>query len=229
MASEYLKWKARDEKPAPPPPELTKKEKALNWLYYNKLYLIAGAVLLAIIGSILWNLIGVKAKPDYIFAYIGRDELPQEAAAALEEALAAVGNDVNGDGAVHVELRQYATNRSGEPETAMYYNNAANTQLLADLTVGDSYFFLVEDPQAVQQAYQIFAQADGTPPAENDYEAMDKVLPWSGCPVLAGLDVDLSVFDGLYLGRRCFYDEKRASQHEADAVLWDVLTEGAVR
>lgn len=42
MASEYLKWKARNEKPAPPPPPMTKKEKRLNWLHYHKLHLIVG-------------------------------------------------------------------------------------------------------------------------------------------------------------------------------------------
>ena len=52
MASEYLKWKARDEKPAPPPRERTRKEKLLNWLHYNKLWLIAGAVVVLIRGFV---------------------------------------------------------------------------------------------------------------------------------------------------------------------------------
>lgn len=229
MASEYLKWKARDQKPAPPPRELSKKEKLQNWLHYHKLHLIVAAVLLWIVGSMLWNILGIgQTKPDYVFAYIGRDELPEDAAAALETALAALGEDVNGDGKVAVELRQYATNRSGEEETALYYNSAANTQLLADLTAGDSYFFLVEEPQRVQRSYQIFAALDGTPPADDDYEAADKVFLWRDCPALASLDVEQEVFESLYLGRRCFYDEKQADQGANDA-LWLVLTEGAAQ
>ena len=107
MASEYLKWKARDEKPAPPPPPMTKQERALNWLHYHRLHLIAAAVVLWIAGSMLWNVLGIgQTKPDYIFAWIGGGELPQEAAAGLETALAALGEDVNGDGKVVVELRQ---------------------------------------------------------------------------------------------------------------------------
>ena len=50
MAGEYLKWKARDEKPAPPPKPLTKKEKALNRLHYHRLHLIAAAAVLWIAG-----------------------------------------------------------------------------------------------------------------------------------------------------------------------------------
>lgn len=224
MASEYLKWKARDEKPAPPPRELTKKEKLLNWLHYHKLHLIAAAVVLWIAGSMLWNVLGIgQTKPDYLFAYIGRDALPEDSAAALQTALSALGEDVNGDGRVVVELRQYATARSGEEETALYYNSAANAQLLADITAGDSYFFLTEDPQRVQRSYQIFARADGTPPAESDYEAMDKVYALAELPALEAPDG----LSGLYLGRRCFYDDKQVAAHAADAALWAILTEGA--
>lgn len=225
MASEYLKWKARDEKPAPPPPPMTKKEKALNWLHYHRLHLIAAAAVLWIAGSMLWNVLGIgQTRPDYVFAYIGRDTLPEDSAAALETVLSALGEDVNGDGKVVIELRQYATNRSGDVETALYYNSAANTQLLADLTAGDSYFFLAEDPQSVQRSYQIFADPDGSPPADGDYEAMDKVFPLSELPALSALDG----LSDLYLGRRCFYEEKQAAEHEADAVLWAVLTKGAI-
>ncbi len=226
MASEYLKWKARDEKPAPPPPELTKKEKARNWLYYHKLHLIAAAVILWIAGSMLWNVLGIgQTRPDYIFAYIGRDTLPENQAAALESALSALGEDVNGDGKVVAELRQYATDRSGDVETTLYYNSAANTQLLADITAGDSYFFLAEDPQSVQRSYQIFANLDGTPPADGDYEAADKVFRLGELPTLAELDG----LSDLYLGRRCYYDEKQAAAQTANEAFWKVLTEGAVK
>jgi hypothetical protein len=224
MASEYLKWKARDEKPAPPPRELTKKEKALNWLDYHKLHLIAAAVILWIVGSMLWSVLGIgRTRPDYVFAYVGSDVLPQETAVALEQALAAAGTDQNGDGKVLVELRQYASDRSGDMETAMYYNRADNTRLMADLTAGDSYFFLTEDPAAVQRSLQIFANADGTPPAEDDYDAQGKVYPLSALPALT-LPEGLPE---LYLGRRCFYDEKQAAGHEGDEALWDALTGGA--
>lgn len=224
MASEYFKWKARDEKPAPPPPELSKKEKARNWLYYHKLHLIAAAVILWIAGSMLWNVLGIgQTRPDYVFAYIGREVLPQETADALQQALETVAADKNGDGTVLVELRQYANDRSGDIETALYYNSADNTRLMADLTAGDSYFFLVEDPASVQRSLQIFANADGTPPAEDDYDAQGKVYPLSSLPALT-LPEKLPE---LYLGRRCFYDEKQAAGHEGDEAFWNVLTEGA--
>lgn len=226
MASEYLKWKARDEKPAPPPPPLTRKEKALNWLHYHKLHLIAAAVLLWIAGSMLWNILGIgQTRPDYIFSYIGRNPLSEQDAAALQTAFAALGADENGDGKVTVELRQYATERGGDLETALYYNSADNTRLMADLTVGDSYFFVVEDPDAVQRSYQILAKADGTPPEEIDYEGMDKVFRLGE---LAELKVP-ETLSGLYLGRRCFYEGKQLDAHTADAAFWQRLTEGGKR
>lgn len=224
MASEYLKWKARDEKPAPPPKPLTKKERLLNWLHYHKLHLIAAAVVLWIAGSMLWNVLGIgQTKPDYVFAYIGRDELEEGSAASLIAVLEALGEDVNGDGKVVIELRQYATARSGETETALYFNSAANTQLLADITAGDSYFFLTEDPQSVQRAYQIFATLDGTPPVDGDCEAKDKVFRLGELPALTELDG----LSDLYLGRRCFYDEKQAAAQTANEAFWTILTEGA--
>lgn len=230
MASEYLKWKARDEKPAPPLKDLTKKEKLLNWLHYHKLWLIAGAALLWIVGSMLWNVLGIgQTKSDVIVAYIGRDALPEESAKALEATLSALAEDRNGDGRTVVELRQYATDRSGDLETAIYYNYAADTTLLADLTAGESYLFLVEDPKSVQRAYQIFARPDGSPPEEDDFEAMDKVYRWGDCPALAGLDVDQEIFENLYLGRRCFYEEKQAAAQSGNELFWARLTEGATR
>ena len=228
MASEYYKWKYKDVTPDAPPPPLGRKEKALNWLYYHKLWLIAGAAVLLVVGTMLWNILGIgQVKPDYVFAYVGKNELPEETAQALTEGLASLGQDVNGDGRVKVQLNQYATARSGEPETALYYNYAADSRLLADITARDSYFFLMEDPKAVQQSYQILARWDGAPPEEKDYEAGDKAVRWADCPALAGLDIPEA--EDLFLGRRCFYEEKTAADQGRNEDLWTILVKGAKR
>lgn len=228
MASEYLKWKYREVKPDEPPPPMTGRERLANWFYYNKWWIAAGAVLIYIVGSILWSALGIgQIRPDYIFAYVGSGELPEELADSLEEALAALGQDVNGDGQVVVELRQYAVNRSGDPETAMYYNQAADVALVADISEAESYFFLMEDAGSVQKAYQILARPDGTPSEEDDESVEDKVFLWRDCPVLSALAVEQEPLENLSLGRRSFFDEKQAEDQEANEALWEMITEGA--
>lgn len=226
MASEYYKWKYKDVPKDAPPPPLTGKEKALNWLHYHKLWLIAGAVILLVVGTMLWNILGIgQVQPDYVFAYVGRDELSEATVQALMEGLSSLGQDVNGDGRVTVRLNQYPTARSGEAETAFYYNYAADSRLLADITAQDSYFFLMEDPRVVQRSYQILARWDGTPPAETDYGADDKAVLWTDCPALVALDIPEA--RGLYLGRRCFYEEKAAANQAQNDALWTILVKGA--
>jgi len=225
MASEYLKWKYRDVKPDEPPPPLSRKEKLANWFYYYKWWIVVWAVLLYILGSILWDALGIgKVKPDHIFAYIGSSELSEEFAGSLETELASLGSDVNGDGKVTVELRQYVTGYDGDPETAMYYNYASDVVLVADINQGESYFFLMEDPAGIQKAYQILALPDGSPPSEGDDGLEGKVFSWGDCPALAGLDIDQARMENLWIGRRCFYDEKQS--HDADDALWNTITKG---
>jgi len=226
VASEYWKWKYREVAPDAPPPPLKGRAKLINWLRYHWLWLVAGIAILCVAGSMLRNILGIgQMKPDYVVAYIGKNPLPENAAQALTERLEGLGQDVNGDNRVAVELRQYATARTGEAETAFYYSYAADSQLLADITAADSCLFLMEDPDRVQKSYQILANLDGTPPVEGEYTAMDKVYPLHELPAFA----DLSELPELYLGRRCFYDEKLAAKQGASMALWQALTEGAAK
>ncbi len=246
MASEYLKWKYRDVKPDEPPRERTKKEKLANWFYYYKWWLAVGAVLLVCLGSILWNALGIgKVRPDHIFAYVGERALPEDCVEALERELAALGQDVNGDGKTVVELRQYPTGGDGaDPEEAMQYAYASGAKLMADLNEGESFFFLLEDPEGFQEGYQILAGPDGQLAPEGDDSVGDKAALWAGCPVLTGLDLGSyeadtlsgetvtgdcqELLSGLYLARRGFYYEKQAAKHGADGELWAILTQGAI-
>ncbi len=226
MASEYFTYLARNEKPEDPPPPRTRKQKIKNWFYYNWYWLVIGAIILSVTGSMLWNALGIgKIKPDYIFAYIGDEPIPEEQANLFQTRIAEFGIDANGDRRVTVELRQYATGREGDMLTSLYYNYAADTLLLADITAGDSYFFLAKDPESVQRSYQIFAERGGSMPDENDYSSEGKVIAWNDSPILRSLDLDDSIFGKLSIGRRYFVDEK-ANKHLADPAFWDLLTEG---
>lgn len=222
--------------------EYTKKEKLANWFYYNKLWLAVGAIILWVIGSMLWNVLGIgQIKPDYRFAYVGSLRLPEDCVAALEAGLASLGTDLNGDGMVTVSLTQHISAPDSNTEN-MIYSYGADVTLLADITEGESCFFLMDDPEQFQLDYQILAQWDGSVPAEDDYEALDKVCTWSECPALSSLELGgyvdkyldqtetgdcQELLKNLYLGRRFFHDPSQEEYPEGNDALWDVMTEGA--
>lgn len=230
MASEYLCWKYRDVQPDAAPRALSGREKLKNWLHYHKWWLLVGAVLVWILGGVLWDALGIgKTQPDYILAYVGREALPETLCGELSAALEQLGADGNGDGRVRVELRQYVTERSGDPVSALGFQYAEDTRLLADITAGESYFFLTDDPERLQRNYQILADWDGSAPEEDDERAEGKVLRWEDCPVLAGLELEQARLSGLWLGRRCFYDGAHAEERARSEAFWLLLTKGASR
>lgn len=220
----------------------TKKELS-NWFYYYKWWLVLGLVVLGILLSILWNALGIgQTKTDHYIAYLGSKPLPEQCVTALENALAQLAPDLTGDGKVKVELRQYITEAgSGSSEDVMY-GYAAEVRLLADITDGESYVFLVEDPAQFQLDFQILAEADGSMPEEDDFLAEDKVYRWANCPVLAGLALGdyaeqvlqetvtgscQALLADLYVGRRYYYEESAASHLPENKAFWQILTQGA--
>lgn len=235
MASEYLKKKYQDVKPEEKR-ELTKEEKRKNWWYYHKWHVGIAVVLAAIVIDIAWNALS-RVEPDYKIAYVGTTRLPDETARALEAGFASLGEDLNGDGRTSAALTQYVF--SGEdPNTAM----AAEVTLMADVMECESYFFLLEDPQWFQESYHTLCYLDGSLPAEGDDSAEGTCLAWTGCPVLAGMEMGnytIPMTDGegvvsnqklvshLYLARRGFWTEKTAEHEAGYQALWDRLTEGA--
>ena len=224
--------------------QYTKKEKLLNWLHYHKIQLAAGALVLGVAGSMLWNVLGIgQIKPDYRFSYIGSRELAKETVSTLKNALASFGDDLNGDGRVTVSITQHITADPTNTDNMMY-GYAADMTVLADITEGESTFFILEDPVSFQLSFQILSHPDGSIPAEDDFTALDKVFLWKDCPALSSLELGMyednyldltetgeiqDLLSGLYLGRRYFYDPSQQKYPEADDALWRAMTEGAVQ
>ena len=163
MASEYLKWKYRDVKPDEKI-EYTKQEKLRNWWQYHKWWLLAGVLVLAAGADILVHMLGLgQVKPDYQVAYVASIPPGDEAAAALEAAMASLGEDCNGDGRITVQVHVYADMSVSPDPDAAHYAAAAQVRLMADMESCESYFFLCENPEAFQENYQILAREDGAP------------------------------------------------------------------
>ncbi len=220
----------------------TRRQRLENWFYYNKLWVLVGFVILWVVGSMLWNVLGIgRTEPDFRILYVGSRQLPEDCVQTLEQALAALAEDSNGDGAVTVVVTQCVTTSNGALENQLYGYGSEIT-VLADITEGESHFFLLEDPVDFQLSFQILGNLDGSAPAEDDFKALDKVYRWADCPVLASLELgtyedsylDITetgevqdLLKDLYLGRRYFYDPAQQKDPEADNNFWQAITEGA--
>ena len=219
MASEYLKWKYRDVKPDVPA-ERTRKQEAANWWHYHKWPLLVAALLLVAAVDIGYHALGFgTVAPDYQVACVVSAPLSDDALAALENRLAALGEDCNGDGRVTVQAHAYVDMAVSQDSDAARYAAAAKIKLMADLEACESYFFICDDPETLHGAYEVLARRDGEiaePDDELDYY-----------PALEVLAADHPELSGLYLARRGFWQDRVCKYREACDALWDKLIEGA--
>lgn len=222
MASEYLMKKAREEAKPEQVRELTKAEKRRNWWHYHKWHVVITLALAVCAANILWDVSGVgREKPDYSIAYVGSTPLSEETAEAIRSGLASLSPDMNGDGKVIVELLQYVSVNTGDSDS-LYFAQAAQVKLVGDITACTSYFFLLEDPGAFQEATNALCNLDGSLPEDGDLSPDGKYVLWKDCPKLAQIkaDTDLS---RLAFARRGFWTEKRVPNVQACAALWEEL------
>lgn len=212
--------------------------RAKNWWYYHKWYVICGIILVFILGNILWNALGIGTKrPDFQIAYVGKLPLPDDTAAALEQAFAAFSGDLNGDGEAIVQLKQYTLDFRSADSEAVSTNYTSEVLLMADLSACESYFFLTDDPEALQQGFQLFACPDGSAPDESDISVADKVVLWADCSALTDMDLgsytvagseitgdSQELLSGLSLGRRYFVGDKAFDSISQCNELWDRIS-----
>ena len=243
MASEYYKWLARDVKPEEEK-VLTREEKWRNWWYYHKWHVVICIFCLIIMVNIGYDMAyNAMNEPDYKIAYVGKTALPEDTVEALEAAIASLGEDLNGNGKVQVELLSYEL----LDEESMDENSAErgyNTSmlLLMNIETVESMIFLLEDPAAFSADYPVLTRVDGTKTEETPDSDVPTYYRWADCPVLTGLDLgtfEIPVVGGMAEGdsqlamenicvaRRGLWDDDSNDTIEGALRLWETMTEGA--
>lgn len=221
------------------PDQMTRSQKRKNWWYYYKWYVIIGVILSLALIHLIGSSLGLFTKsPDLQIAYVGTHALPEDTVTALEQFFTSLIEDFNRDGKVIVQVNQYTGNSNDENAEAAYYQYASEITLVADISSCESYLFLLEDPKSFQREFQILAESDGSCPDNADYNVESKIIPWSDCPLLLSADLgyytiwaagqeitgsNQDLVSGLYLGRRCFYNDKTTDNREACDSLWHLL------
>lgn len=245
MAGEYFRWKYRDVKPDEKP-VYTKAELRRNWWAYHWKWLLLGLAFLVMLGFLIHDIF-FRVKPDYTVAFVSRSALPDEVRSSLTARLSELGEDLNGDGKVTVELSQYQVSFDVNGFINTDQASTATTRLTVDLSSGDTYIILTDDPEGFQRRMAALAYLDGsTPDRLAEGSSCDRwremVYPWADCPVLSGLDLgtyvkflDISgaeldgqtAMEGIYVGRRMTVTDRDAQRFAGAEALWLKLTAGA--
>lgn len=202
----------------------SKKELRQNWLHYYKWTILAGAffllvfIALALSVSGLWN-----ERPDYTAAYVGSCGLTDEMRDAIQTSLASAGEDVNKDGQVLVELREYIVPGDGSADEEMI-----TAQLTSDINSCESFFFILEDPRSFQYSFGLLRYLDGTLPPLEDYSNTNKTILLSQSEVFAkqleSLNAPSADFMGnLSIGVRGFWTQNTCAHLEESEKLWHTV------
>ena len=158
----------------------TPQEKFSNWWFYNKKILLVVVLIIAMIISVAASILS-QDKPDYIIAIANAYAIDEDAIDIVEKHIAQYGEDLNGDGEVVVEIRDYyfLVNDNADKELAESVFEAASVKYAADMASCDSMIWLYDD-------YGISFLI-------NNEASFREGVKWDEVPGLA--DIDFSAFE----------------------------------
>jgi hypothetical protein len=223
--------------------QYTRKERWANWWDYNLKWVIIIGIIVVFFG---YNFIGqyfFTVHADYNVAVVAPHYLPEATQAALQDALAAYGEDRNGDGKVVVKLNLYTMDFGNEDSDA-YLDMAGTTKLSTDIQGALSSIFILYDPAGFQKTTGTLRYLDGSlPQSDADSDWWNMVYRWTDCPVLTGLDLgtcstyvddagnelpNQELMTPVYVAFRGNWNEEIPEAYTADEAIWNTLTAGAV-
>lgn len=124
--------------------------KLKNFWYYHKFHLLIAAAAVAVV---IYSFIpGSEQDYDYRIGIVSALPCSDERLEKISARIAAAGRDINSDGGIKVALNSYAVDMESEDPNAGYMNYEKVAALDADLVGKVSGLYLLEAPEAFQQA-----------------------------------------------------------------------------
>ena len=133
-------------------------------------------LLTACLGLLLWGGANffIQREPDIQIAVVHAEPLPDNVRTALEDSLAALVGDLNGDGNALAQVNDYTMVFDGQAVDSDM-QTAGATLLVTDVAAGVSSLYLTEAPQGFLERYA-------------DQVNAGHAALWQDCPVLSALD-----------------------------------------
>lgn len=223
--------------------QYTRKERWANWWDYNLKWVIIIGIAVGFVGYCFIGQYFFTTHADYNIAVVSPHYLPEATTTALQDCLAAYGEDLNGDGQVVVKVNVYTMNFDSEADSDAYLDMAGTTRLSTDIQSSLSGIFILYDPEGFQSTTGTLRYLDGSlPQSDADSDWWNMVYRWSDCPVLTALPLGDYTSDAtqnnsgnsqelladFYIGVRGAWMSASAELLEGTEPLWNALTEGAV-
>lgn len=220
MARErYLVGVSEEElRPNPPPQPQTPKGKWQNFWFYHKWHVLAGAAI-TLVAAILIVQAATRPREDYHLTIVTSSYIPESAVELLEQDLARVGKDLNGDGKVLVQVESlFLGNGQNKGQMEM----ASQTKFAAVLASGEDLFFamtpdIYEEMQISMEGGSFFTNLE----VQGEGVGQDgSYWNWNGRELLQAEEMK-GVPEDLYFGVRTVDEskEKKVKARDKDLEL----------
>ena len=118
------------------------KKKVENFFYYYKFHVLLGAFVLFFLIIFIRDMV-TKIEYDYSIAFLGNYSLTEEDSQAFQTWFQEHGEDLNGDGEVHVQLSDYSCPDEEDDGFDPQVFAAMQTRFIVDVQEGTSMIFFL--------------------------------------------------------------------------------------
>ena len=140
-----------------------KKKKIDNFFYYYKFHVLIGAFILIFLIIFIKDMV-TKIDYDYSVAFLGNYGMSSDDSLALQQWFEEHGEDLNGDGEVHVQISDYSCPGDGEEGYDPQVFAAMQTRFIVDVQEGTSMIYFLN-----QEKYEAYKDQGIFPENVEDY------------------------------------------------------------